>query len=108
MFPVNVLLCGDGVFIETDGSKKGNGKGIFVALKLRYGGKSCGQESEYENRHKPVWPELEDQTREHGVRTYPIFFYRKPGAVRLCRPFAARNRGIQSHRRKLPTNGGPI
>jgi len=32
-----------------------------------------GKESEYERRHRPIWPELEEALREHGVRTYSIF-----------------------------------
>ena len=33
----------------------------------------CGQEAEYERRHRPIWPELEEALRQHGVRTYSIF-----------------------------------
>ncbi len=29
--------------------------------------------SEYERRHNPIWPELENVLREHGVRTYSLF-----------------------------------
>jgi L-rhamnose mutarotase len=32
-----------------------------------------GGESEYERRHRPVWPELEKTLVEHGVRSYSIF-----------------------------------
>ena len=32
-----------------------------------------GAESEYEQRHRPVWPELEDALLEHGVRSSSIF-----------------------------------
>jgi L-rhamnose mutarotase len=32
-----------------------------------------GGESEYERRHRPVWPELEKALIEHGVRSYSIF-----------------------------------
>jgi L-rhamnose mutarotase len=32
-----------------------------------------GQEAEYERRHRPIWPELEEVLRAHGVRTYSIF-----------------------------------
>jgi L-rhamnose mutarotase len=32
-----------------------------------------GEESEYERRHRPVWPELEAALVEHGVRSYSIF-----------------------------------
>jgi L-rhamnose mutarotase len=32
-----------------------------------------GSESEYERRHRPVWPELEAALVRHGVRSYSIF-----------------------------------
>jgi L-rhamnose mutarotase len=32
-----------------------------------------GQEAEYERRHRPIWPELEQTLLSHGVRTYSIF-----------------------------------
>src|SRR5262245_59082199 len=32
-----------------------------------------GHQEEYERRHNPIWPELQDVLREHGVRNYSIF-----------------------------------
>ena len=32
-----------------------------------------GQESEYERRHRPIWPELEAVLKKHGVHNYSIF-----------------------------------
>lgn len=32
-----------------------------------------GWREEYERRHNPVWPELEEVLRSHGVRNYSIF-----------------------------------
>jgi L-rhamnose mutarotase len=32
-----------------------------------------GAEKEYENRHQPIWPELEAVLLQHGVSTYSIF-----------------------------------
>ena len=32
-----------------------------------------GQEAEYEKRHTPIWPELEETLRAHGVSNYSIF-----------------------------------
>lgn len=32
-----------------------------------------GREQEYERRHRPIWPELEETLLEHGVFTYSIF-----------------------------------
>ncbi|MET0622121.1 MAG: L-rhamnose mutarotase [Pyrinomonadaceae bacterium] len=32
---------------------------------------------EYERRHNPVWPELEEVLRAHGVRNYSIFHDRQ-------------------------------
>lgn len=33
----------------------------------------AGQETEYEARHNPIWPELETVLKQHGVHTYSIF-----------------------------------
>ena len=32
-----------------------------------------GRQAEYERRHRPIWPELEQTLKDHGVRTYTIF-----------------------------------
>jgi L-rhamnose mutarotase len=32
-----------------------------------------GEEDEYARRHQPIWQELEDALRAHGVHTYSIF-----------------------------------
>ncbi len=32
-----------------------------------------GQEAEYERRHRPIWPDLEQTLKDHGVTTYTIF-----------------------------------
>lgn len=32
-----------------------------------------GQEAEYERRHRPIWQELADTLRAHGVNRYSIF-----------------------------------
>ena len=32
-----------------------------------------GREAEYAERHAPIWPELEEVLRSHGVRSYSIF-----------------------------------
>jgi L-rhamnose mutarotase len=34
-----------------------------------------GHETEYENRHNPIWPELETTLKDHGVHTYSIFLH---------------------------------
>jgi len=34
-----------------------------------------GQETEYERRHRPVWPELEAVFKSHGVHNYSIFLH---------------------------------
>ena len=34
-----------------------------------------GVETEYERRHNPIWPELEEALRAHGVRSYSIFLH---------------------------------
>ena len=33
----------------------------------------AGQEAEYEHRHRPIWPELEETLNAHGVHNYSIF-----------------------------------
>jgi L-rhamnose mutarotase len=33
----------------------------------------AGQEAEYERRHRPIWVELEEVLRAHGVTRYSIF-----------------------------------
>jgi L-rhamnose mutarotase len=40
-----------------------------------------GLREEYERRHNPVWPEMEEVLRAHGVRNYSIFH--EPGTERL-------------------------
>jgi L-rhamnose mutarotase len=32
-----------------------------------------GSEEEYERRHRPIWPELEQTLKAHGVHNYSIF-----------------------------------
>ena len=33
----------------------------------------AGQEAEYEHRHRPNWPQLEETLKAHGVHNYSIF-----------------------------------
>ena len=35
-----------------------------------------GREEEYERRHIPIWPELQDVLKKHGVHNYSIFLER--------------------------------
>ena len=35
----------------------------------------AGREAEYERRHNPIWRELEDTLRAHGVHRYSIFLH---------------------------------
>ena len=37
---------------------------------------NAGQEAEYQRRHSPIWPELEQTLKKHGVVTYTIFLLR--------------------------------
>jgi L-rhamnose mutarotase len=32
-----------------------------------------GQKDEYRRRHNPIWPELEQELKAHGVHNYSIF-----------------------------------
>lgn len=34
-----------------------------------------GQEAEYERRHSPIWTELENTLKQHGVSNYSIFLH---------------------------------
>ncbi len=34
---------------------------------------NAGSEEEYERRHNPIWPELEQTLKEHGAHNYTIF-----------------------------------
>jgi len=36
---------------------------------------NAGQEAEYEKRHRPIWPELEQTLKSHGVHNYSIFLH---------------------------------
>ena len=36
---------------------------------------NAGAEAEYQKRHNPIWPELEQTLRAHGVHTYTIFLH---------------------------------
>ena len=36
---------------------------------------NAGCEPEYEKRHRPIWKELEDVLKAHGVRSYSIFLH---------------------------------
>jgi L-rhamnose mutarotase len=36
-----------------------------------------GNQAEYERRHNPIWPELQDVLRGHGVSNYSIFLDRE-------------------------------
>jgi L-rhamnose mutarotase len=36
---------------------------------------NAGAEAEYERRHRPIWRELEDVLKAHGVHQYSIFLH---------------------------------
>lgn len=40
-----------------------------------------GQEAEYEKRHSPIWPELEQTLRDHGAHNYSIFLDSETNAL---------------------------
>ena len=35
---------------------------------------NAGAEEEYIKRHNPIWPELEQVLKDHGISNYSIFF----------------------------------
>ena len=36
---------------------------------------AAGKETEYERRHRPIWKELEEVLKAHGVHNYSIFLH---------------------------------
>jgi L-rhamnose mutarotase len=40
-----------------------------------------GMATEYERRHNPIWPELEETLKRHGVRNYSIFLREDTGEL---------------------------
>jgi L-rhamnose mutarotase len=36
---------------------------------------NAGREQEYERRHRPIWKELEETLKSHGVHNYSIFLH---------------------------------
>ncbi len=36
---------------------------------------NAGAEQEYDARHNPIWPELEQTLKDHGVLSYSIFLH---------------------------------
>jgi len=36
---------------------------------------NSGQEAEYERRHRPVWAEMEQTLKSHGVSNYSIYLH---------------------------------
>ena len=49
-------------------------KGFLMMLKP-------GRQDEYEKRHNPIWPELQDVLKQHGVHNYSIFLDRESGRL---------------------------
>jgi L-rhamnose mutarotase len=40
-----------------------------------------GCQDEYERRHNPIWPELQEVLRRHGVHNYSIFLDRQTDSL---------------------------
>lgn len=40
-----------------------------------------GLEAEYRRRHSPIWPELVEVLKAHGVANYSIFLHRETGQL---------------------------
>lgn len=38
---------------------------------------NAGCEEEYERRHRPIWQELEEILKDHGVHRYSIFLHKE-------------------------------
>jgi L-rhamnose mutarotase len=52
---------------------------IAFRMKVNRGG-----EAEYIRRHNPIWPELEQTLKDHGVRDYTIFLDSATGDLFAC------------------------
>ena len=40
-----------------------------------------GNQAEYERRHNPIWEELQEVLKKHGVRNYSIFLNRQTDSL---------------------------
>jgi len=40
-----------------------------------------GMAAEYEKRHNPIWPELEEVLKSHGISNYSIFLHEESNAL---------------------------
>jgi L-rhamnose mutarotase len=40
-----------------------------------------GCQAEYESRHNPIWPELQDVLKQHGAQNYSIFLDRRTDSL---------------------------
>ena len=65
-----------------------------------------GHQAEYQRRHNPIWPELQQVLREHGVRNYSIFL--DPAAIgfSLMPRSNQMSCGDESRKRKSAAAGG--
>ncbi len=45
---------------------------------------NAGSEQEYESRHNPIWPELEEVLKDHGVSNYSIFLHPETRQLFAC------------------------
>ena len=43
-----------------------------------------GREGEYRRRHNPIWPELAEVLKSHGVHDYSIFLHPRTGQLFAC------------------------
>jgi L-rhamnose mutarotase len=70
-----ILYLQSACSLETDadstvcGTSKMIRKAFLMTLKP-------GSQDEYEARHKPIWPELQEVLKNHGVSNYSIFLDR--------------------------------
>lgn len=48
----------------------------------------AGREEEYELRHNPIWPELEQTLKDHGVLKYSIFLDAQTRQLFACAEIA--------------------
>lgn len=49
----------------------------------------AGCDAEYERRHNPIWPELEQTLRTHGVTNYTIFLHPDTRQLFACVEFTS-------------------
>ena len=65
-----------------------------------------GQSALYEERHNPIWPELEQVLKDHGVYQYSVFLHPDQRSLSLTQRSRPWNNGKPLPRRRFAKDGG--